>query len=207
MINEYNRESVLSLPLLCLWRVHKQSIIVMIHILVMHMKSTYTIFSFIFLLLLLISCGEGLAPPEPEIKQGPGLLRGTIIYEGGVQSWKNAPDSVVAIRAAGFTAYPLPDSAGIINELINGRAVISGFNSLPLFVDSSTFEIPIPNTPTTLKYFAIAQQTSIDLNDQTIIGAYSNTPDFTPLPIVIGSGDTVSVTIRVDFRNRPPQPF
>lgn len=173
----------------------------------MLMNRRQFIFPSLVLLMLLISCGEGLAPPEPELKKGPGLLRGTIIYEGGVQGWENAPDSVVAIRAAGFTAYPLPDSAGIINELLNGRAVISGFNSLPLFVDSSTFEIPIDNTPMTLKYFAIAQQTSIDLNDQTIVGVYSNAPDFTPLPIMIGPGDTVSVTIKVDFRNRPPQPF
>lgn len=173
----------------------------------MLMNRRHTLIPSLFLLILLISCGEGLAPPEPELKKGPGLLRGTIIYEGGVQGWENAPDSVVAIRAAGFTAYPLPDSAGIINELINGRAVISGLTSLPLYVDSSTFEIPIENTPTTLKYFAIAQQTSIDLNDQTIIGVYSSSPDFTPLPITIGSGDTVSITIRVDFRNRPPQPF
>ena len=169
-----------------------------------HRNTSYT---FIFLLLLLISCGEGLAPPEPDLKVGPGLLRGTIIYEGGVQGWENAPDSVVAIRAAGFLSYPLPDSAGIINELLNGRAIISGFTSLPLYVDSATFEIPIENTPTTLKYFAISQQTSIDLNDQTIIGVYSNSPDFTPLPITIGSGDTVSISINVDFRKRPPQPF
>ena len=172
-----------------------------------HMHHRITSFSALVLLIFLLSCGEGLAPPVPDLKVGPGLLRGTIIYEGGVQGWVNAPDSVVAIRAAGFLSYPLPDSAGIINELLNGRAVISGFTSLPIFVDSSTFEIPIENTPTTLKYFAIAQQTSIDLNDQTIIGVYSNFPDFTPIPITIKSGDTVSIVIKVDFRNRPPQPF
>jgi len=171
------------------------------------MHHRITSFSALVLLIFLLSCGEGLVPPEPDLKIGPGLLRGTIIYEGGVQGWVNAPDSVVAIRAAGFLSYPLPDSAGIINELLNGRAVISGFTSLPIFVDSSTFEIPIENTPTTLKYFAIAQQTSIDLNDQTIIGVYSNTPDFAPIPITINSGDTVSIVIKVDFRNRPPQPF
>jgi len=171
------------------------------------MTSRMTYFPALLILILLISCGEGLAPPEPELKKGPGLLRGTIVYEGGVDSWSNAPDSVVAIRAAGFLSYPLPDSAGIINELLNGRAVISGFTSLPLFVDSATFEIPIENAPVTLQYFAISQQTSIDLNDQTIIGVYSNSPDFTPLPITIPSGDTVSITITVDFRKRPPQPF
>jgi hypothetical protein len=171
------------------------------------MNPRLTYFPALCLLFLLISCGEGLAPPEPELKKGPGLLRGTIIYEGGVQSWANAPDSVIAIRAAGFTIYPLPDSAGIINELLNGRAVISGFQSLPIYVDSSTFEIPIENAPITLQYFAIAQQTSVDLNDQTIIGVYSNSPNFTPLPITIKSGDTVSIVIKVDFRNRPPQPF
>ncbi|MEY5131617.1 MAG: hypothetical protein RL734_1684 [Bacteroidota bacterium] len=171
------------------------------------MHHRITSFSALVLLIFLLSCGEGLVPPEPDLKIGPGLLRGTIIYEGGVQGWVNAPDSVVAIRAAGFLSYPLPDSAGIINELLNGRAVISGFTSLPIFVDSSTFEIPIENTPTTLKYFAIAQQTSIDLNDQTIIGVYSNTSDFAPIPITINSGDTVSIVIKVDFRNRPPQPF
>jgi len=168
---------------------------------------TMTSYAYLFLFFLLLSCGEGLAPPEPELKKGPGVLRGTIIYVGGADSWTNAPDSVVAIRAAGFLSYPLPDSAGIINELLNGRAIISGFTSLPLYVDSATFEIPIENTPTTLKYFAISQQTSIDLNDQTIIGVYSNSSDFTPLPITIGSGDTVSITINVDFRKRPPQPF
>jgi hypothetical protein len=172
-----------------------------------HMKRTLILSFSLFLISHLISCGEGLMPPEPDLKSGPGLLRGTIIYEGGKDSWMNAPDSVVAIRAAGFLSYPLPDSAGIINELLNGRAVISGFESLPLFADSTTFEIPIPNPPVTLQYFAIAQQTSTDLNDQTIIGVYSISPDFTPLPIQIGSGDTVSIVIRVDFRNRPPQPF
>lgn len=172
-----------------------------------YMKTTITSLCLVFFSILLISCGEGLAPPEPELKKGPGLLRGTIIYEGGVQGWQFAPDSVIAIRAAGFLSYPLPDSAGIINELLNNRAVISGFASLPIFVDSSTFEIPIANAPITLQYFAIAQQTSVDLNDQTIIGVYTNSPDFTPLPITIGSGDTVSITIKVDFRNRPPQPF
>ncbi|MFZ9760447.1 MAG: hypothetical protein ACO3EO_10200 [Candidatus Kapaibacteriota bacterium] len=158
-------------------------------------------------LLLLISCGEGLAPPEPETKVGPGLLRGTIVYAGGKAGWANAPDSVVAIRAAGFTKYPLPDSAGIVNELLEGRAIISGFVSLPLFVDSTVFEIPIPNPPMTLQYFAIAQQTSTDLNDQTIVGVYSDKSTFDPLPIVIRSRDTVTISILVDFTNIPPQPF
>ncbi len=162
---------------------------------------------FLVLTLLLISCSEGLAPPEPEAKVGPGLLRGTIIYIGGKDSWLNAPDSVIAIRAAGFTAYPLPDSAGIINELLEGRAIISGFPSLPLFVDSTTFEIPILKPPMTLQYFAIAQQTSTDLNNQTIIGVYSDKPNFAPLPIVVRSGDTVNIRILVDFKNLPPQPF
>ena len=161
----------------------------------------------ISILLLLSSCGEGLAPPIPEEKQGPGLLRGTIIYEGGVQGWNDAPDSVVAIRAAGFTAFPLPDSAGIVNELLEGRAIISGFTSLPLYVDSTIFEIPIPNPPLTIKYFAIAQQTSADLNDQTIVGVYGSMPNFTPIPITINAADTISIVIKVDFRNRPPQPF
>jgi len=161
---------------------------------------------FFALILLLISCGEGLAPSEPEAKVGPGLLRGTIVFKGG-KDWLNAPDSVIAVRAAGFTAYPLPDSAGIVNELLEGRAIISGFQSLPLFVDSTTFEIPIPKPPMTLQYFAIAQQTSTDLNDQTIIGVYSDKPNFAPLPIVIGSGDTVNIRITVDFNNLPPQPF
>lgn len=185
----------------------KQSIMLNTQNQSMFMNRRNTFYSCIFLLFLLISCGEGLAPPEPDLKVGPGLLRGTIIYVGGVKSWENAPDSVVAIRAAGFLTYPLPDSAGIINELLNDRAVISGFTSLPMFVDSSTFEISLKNTPTTLKYFAIAQQTSIDLNDQTIIGVYSTSPDFTPNPIIINAGDTVSIVITVDFRNRPPQPF
>jgi len=170
-----------------------------------YMNDRITIF--FALLLLLISCSEGLAPPEPEAKVGPGLLRGTIIYVGGKDNWMHAPDSVIAVRAAGFTTYPLPDSAGIVNELLEGRAIISGFQSLPLFVDSASFEIPIPKPPMTLQYFAIAQQTSTDLNDQTIIGVYSDKPNFAPLPITIGSGDTVNIRIMVDFKNLPPQPF
>lgn len=158
-------------------------------------------------LLFLISCGEGLAPTAPEVKVGPGLLRGTIIYVGGKSGWINAPDSVIAIRAAGFTSYPLPDSAGIVNELLEGRAIISGFVSLPLFVDSTVFEIPISNPPMTLQYVAIAQQTSSDLNDQTIVGVYSDKPTFEPLPITIRSGDTVNIRILVNFKNIPPQPF
>jgi len=171
------------------------------------MKHRSSQFIFLFLFLLFNSCGEGLAPPEPEKSMVPGLLRGTIVYVGGKEGWVNAPDSVIAIRAAGFIKYPLPDSAGIINELLEGRAIISGLLSLPLFVDSSTFEIPIPAPPMTLQYFAIAQQTTTDLNSQTIVGVYSDKSNFDPLPIVIRSGDTVNIRITVDFRNLPPQPF
>jgi hypothetical protein len=59
----------------------------------------------------------------------------------------------------------------------------------------------------TLQYFAIAQQTSSDLNDQTIVGVYTDKPNFDPLPITIRSGDTVNIRIIVDFKNIPPQPF
>ena len=50
----------------------------------------------------LLGCSEGLAPEEKNTKTGPGLIRGTIIYKGGLNSWSNAPDSVIAMRAAAF---------------------------------------------------------------------------------------------------------
>ena len=157
---------------------------------------------------LLLGCSQGLAPEERNMKSGPGLIRGKIIYQGGINSWSNAPDSVIGMRAAAFLIYPLPDSAGIINELLQSRAFVSGLTSLPIFVDSSDFEIAIPKPPVTVQYLAIAQQITSDLNTQKVVGVYTTSGDNTkPSSIYVDNGDTVTVRIIVDFTNLPPQPF
>ena len=162
----------------------------------------------ILIAMLLVSCSEGLAPPEPSLKKGPAFIKGTIMYKGGKDSWSLDTDSAFAIRAAAFTQFPLSDSAGIVNELLNGRAFISGFTSLPTYVDSSNFEIQIPEAPATIKYIGIAKQVSVDLNAQKVVGIYTLSGDNTkPTQLEIQPGDTIFIRIIVDFASLPPQPF
>jgi hypothetical protein len=163
---------------------------------------------YLVIAMLLASCSEGLAPPEPTLKKGPAFIKGTIVYKGGKDSWLLDKDSAYAIRAAAFTQFPLPDSAGIVNELLNGRAFISGFTSLPTYVDSSNFEIQIPEAPATIKYIGIAKQISVDLNAQKVVGIYTLSGDNTqPTQLEVQPGDTTYIRIEVDFASLPPQPF
>jgi hypothetical protein len=157
--------------------------------------------------MLLHSCGEGLAPLNDK-GSGPGFIKGTIRYVNGRNGWNDSKDSLIAVRAAAFTVYPLPDSAGIINELLAGRAYVSGLETLPIRVDSAQYIISITQSPVLIRYIAIALQYTSDLNSQRVIGVYSTAGDNKqPSPLYVPAGDTVTADITVDFNNLPPQPF
>lgn len=147
---------------------------------------------------LLNSCSEGLQVDIVE----DSYLRGTIYYKGGANSW---PDSVVAIRVG---AFKTDDPSNFLNEVLLGNVYVD-FNSLPLRVDSTNFELLIKDPPVELKYIAVALQKNLNIYEQTIVGLYSDSSDNTkPKTIRIEKGKSVNnIKIEVDFDNLPPQPF
>jgi len=156
------------------------------------------LYKYIILLLLFISCSEGL---KVEIIED-SYIRGVIYYKGGQSNW---PDSVVAVRIG---AFKTDDPSSFQNELLNGNVYVD-FNSLPLFVDSTSFELLISDPPVELKYIAVALQSNNDIFNQKIIGIYSIDGDKTkPSSIYIEKGKSINnLTIEVDFNDLPPQPF
>ena len=154
---------------------------------------------YILLSALIFSCQEGLEVPEyiPE-----SYIRGTITYKGGADTW---PDSVVAIRVGAFK-NDKPES--FQDEVLSGNVYVD-FNSLPLRVDTTSWEIKIDDPPVELKYIVVALQSSNDIFKQQVVGVYSITGDKTsPSWIKVEVGESVNnINIEVDFDNLPPQPF
>lgn len=154
-------------------------------------------------LLILLGCDGGLNPENSSGVTGKTILHGRIIYKGGPSAWP-AKDSVFAIRAVAFKTYPPKD---ILNEVISGNAYFT-LETLPLFVDSSDFELEIPDAPVSLKYIAIAQQYTDSITSQKAVGVYTLSGDNTkPSAIAVEKGRTYNIRINVDFSNLPPQPF
>lgn len=153
---------------------------------------------FFIVTFIVLSCSEGL---QVEIFED-SYLRGKIIYKGGADSW---PDSVVAIRVG---AFKTDDPSSFQDELINGNVYVD-FNSLPIRVDSTSFELLITDPPVELKYIAVALQENTNILNQKIVGIYTITGDNTkPSMIMIDKGKSVeNIIIEVDFENLPPQPF
>lgn len=156
--------------------------------------------SFMFLL---ASCDMGLAPKEPAKKS---FISGLITYKGGVSNWPPA-DSVLEIRLVAFKNYPLSDSSSILKELTEGNAYFT-LDTLPRFVDSSTYYLEINDPPALLKYIAVAQRYG-NLFQWRVIGVYYGTGDsIKPASVMVTPGDNVrNININVDFQNLPPQPF
>lgn len=155
------------------------------------------------LCLILISCDGGLNPENSIIKSGKAILKGTIIYKGGIESWVNA-DSVYGIRVVAFKKFP-PDD--VIQEILIGNAYFT-LESLPLFVDSSSFEIEISDAPSDLQYIAVAQQFADSITAQRVVGIYSQSGDNTkPSVLRVEPQKSYFIRIDVDFNNLPPQPF
>jgi len=155
----------------------------------------------VLVLPLLMSCQEGLEPPPPEQKS---FIGGKITFIGGAENWP-PEDSVFAVRVVAFKDYPPKD---IITELISGNAYFT-LESLPLFIDSTSFSIEIPETPVIFKYIAVALQYTDDIMSQRAIGVYTLTGDYTlPSSVEIKTGQKINnIDIEVDFNDLPPQPF
>ncbi len=160
-----------------------------------------TIIMILYLTLSLISCDGGLAPKAESEKS---FLTGTVVYKHGKSKWPPA-DSILAVRAAAFKKYP--DSTGILNDIISGNAYFT-LNSMPLFVDSSSFFFEIAEVPTELIYIAVVQQYDSLLTSQRVIGLYNvSNEKHTPSRLYIEPGKTYHITIEVDFDDLPPMPF
>lgn len=157
------------------------------------------IYIFLILLIFSVACDKGLQPPPPVAKS---YLTGLITYLNGKDKWPPA-DSVIDIRVVAFKNYPPKD---ILEEITKGEAFFT--NSLPFFVDTSSFSLEIPEPPVTLNYIVVAQQYA-SLFDWRVIGVWTLTEDNTkPSSINVEPGKTYSgINIKVDFDNLPPQPF
>jgi hypothetical protein len=158
----------------------------------------FIIVIFVFVIAL-TSCDKGLEPPPPILKSS---LSGMITYVNGKDKWPPA-DSVIDIRVVAFKSYP-PDD--ILGEITKGNAYYTA--SLPMFTDTSSYEIEIPDPPLTIKYLVVAQQYGSFL-DWRVIGVWTLSGDNTkPSTIDIKAGESYKdLNINVDFDNLPPQPF
>ena len=152
-----------------------------------------------FFSIVLISCDGGLDPSQVKVKTG--YIKGTINYINGANNWPPS-DSVKDIRVVAFKNYP-PN--GILEEVISGNAFYT-LISLPFFVDSSNFEIEIPEPPLNVKYLVVAQQFG-GLVDWRAIGVLYGISATNPTEFTVNQGETKYVKINVDFNNLPPQPF
>ncbi len=170
------------------------------------MRLTTTTFFVCIVSLIIASCSGGLEPNNSHSPDGKTYLTGTITYKGGKDNWKFMQDSVVSIRVVAFKRYP--DSSGIISDILTGNAFFT-LESLPFFVDSSSYSIEIKELPVDLVYIGAAQQYGADITkQQRVIGVYSLSGDNTkPSPITVEKGKTNRADITVDFQNLPPQPF
>ena len=153
--------------------------------------------------LVFYGCNQGLAPPPLQTSTN-SYITGLITYVGGANKWPSK-DSVIAIRVVAFQDYPPKD---IITELTEGKAFVTGLQSLPLFVDTSSFSIEIPTTPVLIKYIAVAQQYTDSLTAERAVGVYTLSGDNTkPDSLTIQTGKSYFVKIKVNFDSLPPQPF
>lgn len=159
------------------------------------------ILSSVFLIFLFASCQEGLEPPPAEQKS---FIAGKITFAGGSENWPQE-DSVHAVRVVAFKDYPPKD---IMTELLTGNAYFT-MESLPLFVDTASFSLEIPDTPVVFEYIAVALQYTEQITSQLAIGVYTVTGDKSePSPVELQTGERRNdIDIEVDFDDLPPQPF
>ncbi len=151
-------------------------------------------------LTILLSCDGGLHPPEDK---EDSILEATIHYKGGISQWPDS-NTVKAIRLAAFKTYPPGD---IISEFTAGNVYFT-LMSLELFTDSSNVRLEISSPPVELKYIVVVQQYDSSFSSQKAIGVYTTTGDQSkPSAILVEPGNSYPISINVDFKNPPPQPF
>ncbi len=148
----------------------------------------------------LSACDGGLEPAEKP------LISGMITFKGGNSSWPPA-DSVREVRIVAFRVYPPQD---IISEVLNERAYFTQ-QSLPLFGDTASYTIELPNpAPDHIAAVVAALRYGDNIMaDWRVIGLYSTSGDnSTPSPLnLVDQPSNRNINITVDFDNLPPQPF
>lgn len=148
---------------------------------------------------LVTSCG-GL---DPGTLPDPANVHGIITFVGGPQAW---PDTLLEVRVVLFDRQPLaPDS--VLSAILNGRAAYT--DTLPRFVDTCSYSIPIPQPPHTFGYVVVAARVGPNLiKDWMMLSLYHDTLNQTePRVLSVSEGAQARVDFTVDFLNLPPQPF
>lgn len=159
-------------------------------------KIKILILNLLFFSFLFYSCDTGLKP-EPE---KTSYLKGIIKFVNSGENWPPA-DSIKDLRVVAFKNFP---PTNVLEEVLSGRAYYT-MESLPTFVDSANFIIEIKDAPVTLNYIAVAQQFG-GLIDWRVVGIYSQIKD-SAATLKIEQSKTYNITISVDFKNLPKQPF
>lgn len=142
-------------------------------------------------LFLIASCEGGLEPPSID-SEPIGVIHGIINYSG---DWPPA-DSLHELRFVALKSTP-QSATDIISDFQN----IPVSEKLDYFVERDTFMVSDVRNGAYV-YNAIAQQYGGNIfNDWRPIGLYEENSG-----VIVIQGDTVSITIHVDFQNLPPFP-
>ncbi len=161
------------------------------------MIKLYRYFWLLILVIIVGACDGGLKPIEKS------KITGTITYVNGKEGWPPA-DSIKDLRVVAFKKYPPGD---ILSE-IEKKNVLFSNNTLPYFVDSSSYVLELDDAPQTYEYIVVAQNYG-SLLEWRAIGVYTLSGDKSkPSPVSVGIEKTKrNINIEVDFKNLPPQPF
>ncbi len=159
------------------------------------MSRLATVLLFAFIVAIFSACQEGLDPSAAQ----KAVIYGTVRFEN-----EFPPDSLIKdIRVVAFKSYPPAD---IIGEVLSGEAIFSE-SLLPISGDTADYKINVESLPARFKYIAVARQYGT-LFEWDAIGVYTDDYiNFSPLEIYASKGIGYRADIKVDFNNRPPQPF
>lgn len=150
---------------------------------------------YILLTIVFMGCSGGLEPPKTS------FLSGTITYVNGESGWFGA-DSVKDVRVIAFKNFPPAD---FIGEVLSGEAYFT--ESLPIFVDSSSFSIEINDAPIDLLYISVVLNYG-SLFEWMPIGVYTRSGNNSEHSnLLIESDKIYNIEIDVDFNNLPPNPI
>ncbi len=165
-------------------------------------KFSYKTLFLMVCLIVFSSCDEGLSPSG---EKGKTIVRWTINYIGGEESWR---DSVYKeIRAVAFKIVP-DSNTNIVQEILEEKAYISN-DSLPAYVGNTVYEMEIPETPLELRYLAVVKRYGENFfADWRVIGIYAEDKEQTkPKSLIVTEGRTYDIEINVNLHDLPPQPF
>lgn len=158
-----------------------------------------TVFAAACVALLLSSCDSALAPPEGDTPRGAfqetGVIRGSVTYVG---DWP--PED--SLRSLVFVALPfVPQNAQqIILSVTSGELAFD--DDLEPFVREDSFFVD-DVAPRAYVYNAVARQFGpILTEDWAPLGLYEEDGG----TFVVEPGDTIDLSITVDFDNLPPFP-